>query len=66
MRLGFVSGGRSQAFRTSVLVAFAAFMTFQSYLAVETWGLRSAPTISIVAITVAASLLLLWVVLRWD
>jgi len=53
-------------FRTSVLVAFAAFMTFQSYLAVETWGLRSVPTVSIVAITVAASLLLLWVVLRWN
>jgi hypothetical protein len=53
-------------FRTAVLVAFAAFMTFQSYLAVETWGLCSAPTVSIVTVTVAACLLLLWVTLRWD
>ena len=52
--------------RTVPLVAFATLMTFQSYLAVEAWGLRSAPTFSVVAVTVVACLLLSWMALRGD
>jgi len=41
-------------------------MTFQCYLAVQTWGLRAAPTVVIIAVTVVACLLLSWMAQRWD
>ena len=52
--------------RAVPLVAFATLMTFQSYLAVEAWGLRSTPTVSIITVTLAACLPLIWVALRQD
>jgi hypothetical protein len=48
--------------RALPVVAFTAFMTFQSYLAVKTWGLRI--SLSIISATVAGCLLLLWMALR--
>jgi hypothetical protein len=52
--------------RSAPVVAFAVFMAFQSYLAIEGWGTRSAPTLSIITATAVASLLLLWMTLRWS
>ena len=52
--------------RASSVVAFGAYMTLQSYLAVQTWGIRAAPTVSIITVTVVACLLLLWMTLRSD
>jgi len=51
--------------RAAPVVAFAAYMTLQNYLAVQTWGLHAAPTVSIITATAVASLLLLWIALRW-
>ena len=52
--------------RAAPVVAFATYMTLQNYLAVQTWGLHAAPTVSIITVTVVACLLLLWMALRWD
>ena len=52
--------------RASSVVAFGAYMTLQSYLAVQTWGIRAAPTVSIITVTAVACLLLLWMTLRRD
>ena len=52
--------------RAAPVAAFAAYMTLLSYLAVHTWGLRTASTVSVIAVTVVVCLLLLWMALRWE
>ena len=62
----FLPPMRAKVSRAAPLVVVAAFMIFQTYLVVETWGLRSAPTVSIIVVTVAACLPLICMALRRD